>query len=83
MTGALRIAFDAELAFDHLVRAHILGQRFTGRHVRAHWEMWRLAAALFSRIWVPVGNTGRANVSAFAPMPVPHDLRALLENRGA
>ena len=26
----------------------------------------------------PVGNTGGANVSAFAPMPVPEDLRALL-----
>jgi hypothetical protein len=26
----------------------------------------------------PVGNTGGANVSAFAPMPVPDDLRPLL-----
>jgi FtsP/CotA-like multicopper oxidase with cupredoxin domain len=26
----------------------------------------------------PMGNTGGANVSAFAPMPVPEDLRALL-----
>jgi hypothetical protein len=37
-----------------------------------------LAALLFSRLWVPVGNTGGANVSAFRPMPVPDDLRALL-----
>ena len=37
-----------------------------------------LAAALFSRIWVPIGNTGRANVSAMQPMPIPRDLRALL-----
>jgi len=37
-----------------------------------------VAAALFSRIWVPVGNTGRANVSALKPMPVPEDLRHLL-----
>jgi hypothetical protein len=38
-----------------------------------------LAALLFSRIWVPLGNTGGANVSAFRPMPVPADLRALLD----
>ncbi|WP_275546831.1 DUF3703 domain-containing protein [Pseudomonas sp. Marseille-Q0931] len=37
-----------------------------------------LAALLFSRIWVPVGNTGRARVSAFQPMPVTEDLQALL-----
>lgn len=38
-----------------------------------------IAAALFSRIWVPPGNTGGANVSAMRPMPVPEDLRHLLE----
>jgi len=27
----------------------------------------------------PVGNTGGANVSAFEPMPIPEDLRAVLE----
>lgn len=37
-----------------------------------------VAAALFSRIWVPIGNTGRASVSALKPMPVPDDLRAVL-----
>ena len=40
-----------------------------------------LAALLFSRIWVPEGNTGRANVSAFRPMPVPEDLAAILRSR--
>jgi len=34
-----------------------------------------VAAALFSRIWIPVGNTGRANVSATLPLPVPEDLK--------
>lgn len=38
-----------------------------------------VAAALASRIWVPAGNTGRANVSAMRPMPIPEDLRAMLE----
>lgn len=38
-----------------------------------------VAATLFSRIWVPVGNTGRANVSAMKPMEIPDDLRALMK----
>ena len=37
-----------------------------------------LAALIFSRIWVPGGNTGRARVSAFAPMPLPEDLSRVL-----
>ena len=37
-----------------------------------------LAAAIFSRIWVPIGNTGGANVPAMKPMPIPADLRAIL-----
>lgn len=41
----------------------------------------RIAAALiFSRIWIPLGNTGGANVSAFRPMPVPEDLRRLFDD---
>ncbi|BES73221.1 hypothetical protein RE428_42390 [Marinobacter nanhaiticus D15-8W] len=36
------------------------------------------AALLFSRIWVPPGNTGRASVSAFASMPIPQDLAEVL-----
>ncbi len=37
-----------------------------------------VASILFSRLWVPRGNSGRARVSAFAPMPVPEDLRHLV-----
>lgn len=33
-----------------------------------------VAALLFSRLWVPVGNTGGANVSPLRPMPIPEDL---------
>ena len=40
------------------------------------------AAAVFSRIWVPAGNTGRANVSAMRPMPIPDDLRGILKQDG-
>lgn len=37
-----------------------------------------LAALLFSRIWVPTGNTGGSRVSAFQPMPIPDDLARIL-----
>ncbi|GAB3018808.1 DUF3703 domain-containing protein [Bowmanella dokdonensis] len=37
------------------------------------------AALLFSRIWVPVGNTGGANVSAIKPMPVRDELKVYLQ----
>jgi hypothetical protein len=37
-----------------------------------------LAAAIFSKLWVPLGNTGRARISAFKLMPVPADLRHLV-----
>ena len=87
---------DADRAFRHLERAHILSQRLTGLHVRTHLKMlawgWRqrdtrevlgqlsrtVAAACFSRIWVPLGNTGGAKVSAFQPMAVPDDLKDFL-----
>ena len=36
-----------------------------------------LASLLFSRIWVPLGNTGRSRVPAMKAMPVPNDLRHL------
>lgn len=36
------------------------------------------ASVLFSRLWVPRGNSGRARVSAFRPMPVPDDLQHLV-----
>lgn len=45
-------------------------------------QMSRIVAALvFSRIWVPVGNTGGANVSALQPMAVPKDLRQIIDGQ--
>lgn len=37
-----------------------------------------LAALLFSRIWVPLGNTGGSRVPSMKAMPIPADLRHLL-----
>ncbi|MBX9728707.1 MAG: DUF3703 domain-containing protein [Sphingopyxis sp.] len=31
---------------------------------------------------IPTGNTGRSNVSAFQPMPLPADLEVLLQDEG-
>ena len=91
-----RVAYDAadlDLAFGHLERAHILGQRHYIPHLQTHvammWIGWRrrdgheifgqlirllavAPAAIFK--WVPIGNTGGANVSALKPMPIPEDL---------
>lgn len=39
-----------------------------------------LASLIISRIWVPLGNTGGANVSPFKPMPIPEDLQTLLKS---
>lgn len=38
-----------------------------------------IAALIFSKIWVPIGNTGGTNVSALRPMPIPEDLQQVLE----
>lgn len=112
MNPAAKLAYERELllatqaeaagelrvAFEHLERAHLLGQRSTRAHVRAHWRMLRLgirmrsrqeivgqvtrivAALVITRIWVPVGNTGGSNVSATKPMPIPENLRGMLED---
>ncbi|QIZ75752.1 DUF3703 domain-containing protein [Ferrimonas lipolytica] len=39
-----------------------------------------LASILFSRLWVPIGNTGGTNVSPLKAMPIPQDLRSLLDD---
>ncbi len=92
---------ELDRAFAHLERAHVLGQRLTSLHVRAHVGMLRigwmrrdirevagqlsrmLAAAVFSRIWVPSGNTGGANVPAMRPMPIADELQAILSRDGS
>ncbi|GAA5133207.1 MAG: DUF3703 domain-containing protein [Alloalcanivorax venustensis] len=55
-------------------------RRRDAREVRG--QLPRLVAALLlSRIWVPAGNTGSADVSPIKPMPIPADLVALLRRR--
>lgn len=63
---------------SHLGMLHI---GFLRKDLREMWgQCVRVIAALtFSKIWVPTGNTGGANVSAMKPMPIPDDLKPLLE----
>ena len=37
-----------------------------------------IASVLFSKIWVPLGNTGGANVNPIKLMPIPEDLKKIL-----
>jgi len=39
------------------------------------------AAIIFSRIWVPLGNTGGANVNPLKSMPLPDDLARILNDK--
>jgi len=40
-----------------------------------------IASVIFSKIWVPLGNTGGVNVNPMKPMPIPQDLKAILSIR--
>ncbi len=62
---------------SHLGMLHIGWRRRDWREVAAQLPRM-VAASLFSRLWVPMGNTGGSNVNAFKPMPIPPDLAALL-----
>lgn len=41
-----------------------------------------LGALLFSKIWVPIGNTGGARVPPFRPMTIQNELQDLLDRYG-
>jgi hypothetical protein len=40
-----------------------------------------IASILFSKIWVPSGNTGGTDVNPFKSMPIPDDLKVFLEKK--
>lgn len=42
-----------------------------------------IASVIFSKIWVPLGNTGGANVNPMKPMPIPSDLEKILSGSEA
>lgn len=73
------------LVLQHLgVHALMLGLALrTGNAGEATGQLARLALAPLGALTgrIPWGNTGRSNVSAFRPMPVPDDLRHLFDER--
>lgn len=54
--------------------------RFGDRRETAGQGPRLLAAALFTWLWMPRGNTGGARVHALRTMPIPRELRPCLEN---
>jgi hypothetical protein len=62
----------------HAAMLGAAGRRRDGREVAG--QLLRLVLAVPGSLTgrYPVGNTGGADVSAFRPMPIPEDLRALL-----
>ena len=91
-----RASGNAEAAWLALEREHILAQPYLWPHIRSHTAMLgfakeaggqliRLALAPLGNISgrLPHGNTGRADISAFAPMPIPPDLAAKIAQRGS
>ena len=59
--------------FRWALRQNIAGEAFG--------QIWRILAAVLKTWlgWLPIGNTGGANVSGFKPMPVPADLQRLID----
>lgn len=71
------------LAIEHL-RSHAIMLRYAInlRDPReAGGQMLRFGLALIGNLFgqLPAGNTGRARISAFSPMPVPPDLEDLVQ----
>ena len=67
------------------VRTHLAMLRFAVRTRKAHEVAGQVFRTLVAApgSWsgkYPLGNTGGADVSAFAPMDIPDDLRPLLAN---
>lgn len=64
---------------SHIWMLRVAQQRRDGREVRG--QVLRLAATVPGHLfgWLPIGNTGGANVSPFKPMPIPADLTPYFE----
>lgn len=63
----------------HLWMLHTAWRRSDGREVLG--QVLRLIATVPGHLfgWLPVGNTGGANVPALRPMPIPADLQPFFE----
>ena len=61
----------------HAAMLRLGWRRRDGREVLG--QVFRfVTAALFTHVWIPLGNTGGSRVSAFQPMPLPPDLAQII-----
>jgi hypothetical protein len=62
------------------VHVHMLAWAFHQHRSREVFgQLLRIVgAATKTAFWIPVGNTGGANVSPFKPMPIPQDLQRVI-----
>lgn len=66
------------------VRVHLAMLHWAVRHRRLREAMGQIlrivgAGTKTAFGWVPTGNTGGANISPFKPLPVPPDLKQVIE----
>lgn len=86
------MAFVAVWAHDIVSQPHLgphLANHWAMLGFAAEQRDWREVAGQIARLAlaplgsmtgrIPAGNTGRSNVSAFPPMPIPDDLREKLD----
>lgn len=73
--GQRRFLWHAKV---HLWMLRVGWAQKDAREVRG--QLWRLFLTPLGHLTgrLPLGNTGGANVSAFAPMPIPTELQAML-----
>jgi hypothetical protein len=93
-----RLAGDQAAAWRALERLHILSQAQFRSHVvmlgyavalrdgrEIFGQLARLALTPLGNLTgrLPIGNTGRAHVSAFMPMEIPEELQRQIKDAGA
>jgi hypothetical protein len=75
-----------QIDFGRHLRVHVRMLRVawtSGNRREVRGQLLRIALVPIGHLAgrLPTGNTGGANVSAFKPMPIPPDLRRLMEER--
>jgi hypothetical protein len=66
------------LCWQHLERAHILGQPYPLAHTIVHYKMLVFGGVKSFVGEIPIGNTGGANVPPLKPMQIPKDLSQII-----
>src|SRR5690554_5560114 len=80
-------------AWNHLERAHIIGQKYPYAHTLVHWKMLKFGFKIKSvkEIFggvksfvgkIPIGNPGGANVAPLKSFPIKKELQDIFTNAG-